>query len=171
MTIPAIKILKQQKSRIDPSFCFKFSCNNRVTFTEITAKKFVAVQRLIMASEKKFSFKARLHSFKYAFRGVFLLFHYEHNAWIHLIAIVCAVMAGIILSLTSLEWVVILFAIGSVLAAEAINTAIEKLADFISPSHQVLIGKAKDLAAAVLILSTCAFIIGGIIFIPKIIHF
>lgn len=132
------------------------------------AKKttFVAVQRLIMASEKKFSFKARLHSFKYAFRGVFLLFHYEHNAWIHLIAIVCAVMAGIILSLTSLEWVVILFAIGSVLAAEA-----EKLADFISPSHQVLIGKAKDLAAAVLILSTCAFIIGGIIFIPKIIHF
>ena len=114
------------------------------------AKKttFVAVQRLIMASEKKFSFKARLHSFKYAFRGVFLLFHYEHNAW-----------------------VVILFAIGSVLAAEAINTAIEKLADFISPSHQVLIGKAKDLAAAVLILSTCAFIIGGIIFIPKIIHF
>ena len=120
---------------------------------------------------KEFSFKARLHSFKYAFRGVFLLFHYEHNAWIHLIAIVCAVMAGIILSLTSLEWVVILFAIGSVLAAEAINTAIEKLADFISPSHQVLIGKAKDLAAAVLILSTCAFIIGGIIFIPKIIHF
>ena len=63
------------------------------------------------------------------------------------------------------------FAIGSVLAAEAINTAIEKLADFISPSHQVLIGKAKDLAAAVLILYTCAFIIGGIIFIPKIIHF
>ena len=102
---------------------------------------------------------------------MFLLFHYEHNAWIHLIAIVCAVTAGIILSLTSLEWVVILFAIGSVLAAEAINTAIEKLADFISPSHQVLIGKAKDLAAAVLILSTCAFIIGGIIFIPKIIHF
>ena len=65
----------------------------------------------------------------------------------------------------------ILFAIGSVLAAEAINTAIEKLADFVSPSHQVLIGKAKDLAAAVLILSICAFIIGGIIFIPKIIHF
>ena len=136
------------------------------------AKKttFVAVQRLIMASEKKFSFKARLHSFKYAFRGVFLLFRYEHNAWIHLIAIVCAVTAGIILSLTSLEWVAILFAIGSVLAAEAINTAIEKLADFVSP---VLIGKVKDLAAAaaVLILSICAFIIGGIIFIPKIIHF
>ena len=137
------------------------------------AKKttFVAVQRLIMASEKKFSFKARLHSFKYAFRGVFLFFRYEHNAWIHLIAIVCAVTAGIILSLTSLEWVAILFAIGSVLAAEAINTAIEKLADFVSPAHQVLIGKAKDLAAAVLILSICAFIIGGIIFIPKIIHF
>lgn len=113
-----------------------------------------------------------MHSFKYAFRGVFLLFRYEHNAWIHLIAIVCAVTAGIILSLTSLEWVAILFAIGSVLAAEAINTAIEKLADFVSPAHQVLIGKAKDLAAAaVLILSICAFIIGGIIFIPKIIHF
>ena len=149
------------------------------------AKKttFVAIQRLIMASEKKFSFKARLHSFKYAFRGVFLLFRYEHNAWIHLIAIVCAVTAGIILSLTSLEWVAILFAIGvgvgmsekndgtGGIAAEAINTAIEKLADFVSPAHQVLIGKAKDLAAAVLILSICAFIIGSIIFIPKIIHF
>ena len=39
-TFTEYPILKQQKSRIDPSFCFKFSCNNRVTFTEITAKKF-----------------------------------------------------------------------------------------------------------------------------------
>ncbi|MFR7822321.1 MAG: diacylglycerol kinase family protein [Odoribacter splanchnicus] len=115
-----------------------------------------------MASEKKFSFKARLHSFKYAFRGVFLLFRYEHNAWIHLIAIVCAVMAGIILSLISLEWVVILFAIGSVCRSR--QTRRLKLADFIS-SHRILIGKAKDLAAAA-VLTVTVFIIGGIIFIP-----
>ena len=37
---------------------------------------------------KEFSFKARLHSFKYAFRGVFLLFRYDHYALIHLIAFV-----------------------------------------------------------------------------------
>ena len=137
------------------------------------AKKttFVAIQRLIMASEKKFSFKARLHSFKYAFRGVFLLFRYEHNAWIHLIAIVCAVTAGIILSLTSLEWVAILFAIGVGVGMSEKNDGTGGIADFLSPAHQVLIGKAKDLAAAVLILSICAFIIGSIIFIPKIIHF
>ncbi len=88
-----------------------------------------------------------------------------------MIAIVCAVMAGIILSLTSLEWVVILFAIGSVLAAEAINTAIEKQPISFPRRIRSLSVKQKDLAAAVLILSTCAFIIGGIIFIPKIIHF
>lgn len=60
------------------------------------------------------------------------------------------------------------FSIGSVLAAEAVNSAIEALADVISPDYNEAIGRAKDMAAgAVLMLAVAAATIGLIIFIPK----
>lgn len=61
------------------------------------------------------------------------------------------------------------FAIGSVLAAEAFNTAIEALCDFASPAYQEAIKHTKDLAAgAVLIVAIAAAVVGLLIFIPKI---
>ena len=54
--------------------------------------------------------------------------------------------------------------------AESFNSAIEALADKISPDKDPLIGKAKDLAAgAVLLFVIVAVAAGLIIFIPKII--
>jgi diacylglycerol kinase len=69
------------------------------------------------------------------------------------------------------EWFAVIFAIGIVIAFEAINSAIENLADFVSPQEHHLIKKVKDLAAAgVLVSAISAAIVGLLIFIPRIIQ-
>lgn len=115
--------------------------------------------------------KARLRSFTYAFQGWKVLLGNEHNARIHLVAASLAIMAGLILNITPGEWVIIVICIGLVLAAEAFNSAIEYLCNFVSPQYHELIKKIKDLSAlAVLFIALAALVSGIIIFLPKIIH-
>ena len=110
-----------------------------------------------------------IRSFRYAGMGIYSLFRYENNARIHLIACILVVIAGISLNISPNEWCIIVILIGLVWSAEAINTAIEKLADVVSPDYHRAIKDVKDLAAAgVLILAVSAVIVGGVIFIPKI---
>ena len=119
-----------------------------------------------------FTWRARAGSFVYAFRGVAALLLREHNAWIHLAAAVLAGAAGWILAIDRLEWCLVVFAIAGVLAAEAFNTAIEGLADAVAPRQDPLIGRAKDIAAAgVLITSAGAAVIGLLIFGPRLLAF
>lgn len=94
----------------------------------------------------------------------------EHNAWIHCFVAVCVVVAGILLGLSEMEWIAVVIVIGAVLAAEAVNSALEAIADFVSPEYSEAIKRTKDLAAgAVLIIAIAAAIVGGIIFFPKLI--
>jgi diacylglycerol kinase len=118
-----------------------------------------------------FSMKARLRSFTYAFQGWKVLLGNEHNARIHLVAALMAVLAGFFLDISSGEWVIIVLCIGLVLAAESFNSAIEYLCNFVSPQYHELIKKIKDLSAlAVLFIALAALISGIIIFLPKIIQ-
>lgn len=115
-----------------------------------------------------FTLRKRLRSFRYAFHGIQLLIRHEHNAWIHYFAAVCVVTAGCLTGLSVMEWIAVIFAIGMVLAAEAVNSSIEALADLVSPDYNEAIKRTKDLAAgAVLILAIAAAIVGLLIFIPK----
>lgn len=117
----------------------------------------------------KFSLRFRLKSFKYAFAGIFMLIKHEHNARIHLIAALTAILAGIILKINCFEWCLIVTVIGFVFFAELVNTGIETLADAVNPEYDENIKKIKDYsAAAVLVAALVAIITGGIIFIPKI---
>lgn len=116
-----------------------------------------------------FTLRKRLRSFKFAGNGIRLLIAHEHNAWIHCFAAVCVTIAGWLIGLSSIEWIAIVFAIAMVLAAEAVNSSIEALADLVSPGYNEAIKCTKDLAAgAVLILAIGAAIVGLIIFVPKI---
>jgi diacylglycerol kinase (ATP) len=109
-----------------------------------------------------------LCSFRHAIRGFSFLLE-ENNAKFHLLVSVIVLSVGFYVKLSPIEWAIILIQIGLVFAAESFNTAIEKLCDFVSPEHQPLIGKVKDLsAAAVLIMSVVAIIVGIIIFLPKV---
>ena len=117
-----------------------------------------------------FTFRKRLRSFGYAFNGIRLLITREHNAWIHCFVAVCVVVAGILLGLSEMEWIAVVIVIGAVLAAVAVNSALEAIADFVSPEYSEAIKRTKDLAAgAVLIMAIAAAIVGGIIFFPKLI--
>ncbi len=120
-------------------------------------------------SAKKFSFKARLLSFKYAFRGLGLLFREEHNSWIYIAVITVVIPLSIIFKLSATEWALICLSIGIVISAEIINTVIERVSDKVSPQYDPVIGKIKDLgAAAVLVTAIVAAAVGLIIFLPKV---
>lgn len=111
----------------------------------------------------------RLNSFKYAFKGISTLFRETPNAIIHLISAIIAVILGFILSISATEWVAICIVIGLVFALEAVNTSLENLSDFACKKEiHPAIKKVKDLAAAgVLLAAIAAFIVGIIIFLPK----
>jgi diacylglycerol kinase (ATP) len=120
---------------------------------------------------KKFSIRKRIKSFKYAFRGLFYLLRKEHNAWIHTAAAIIVVAAGLYFKLRKMEWVLIAIAIGFVFSAEAINSAIERLTNIVSPNYDKKAGHVKDLAAAgVLIAAFTALAIGVVVFLPRIIR-
>lgn len=116
-----------------------------------------------------FTLRKRLKSFKFAFNGIRLLITHEHNAWIHCFAAICVIIAGFAFDISTTEWIAVTFAIGTVLAAEAVNSSIEAIADLVSPEYNEAIKRTKDIAAgAVLILAISAAIVGLIIFVPKI---
>lgn len=108
-------------------------------------------------------------AFACAGRGVFLLSH-GRNGRVQMVTAIIAVMLGTILRLTAIEWVAITFAIFTVLALEAMNSAIEHVVDLASPHYTEFARSAKDLAAgAVLIASVGSLIVGAIVFVPRII--
>ena len=118
-----------------------------------------------------FSFKKRLGSFKYAFRGIVHMFMREQNAWIHALAVIVVTVAGISVQLSKTEWLFVILSIGLVLMAEAFNTAIEQLANAVSETYNEKLKNAKDVAAgAVLLAATTAALIGLLVFIPHIIE-
>lgn len=93
----------------------------------------------------------------------------QHNAWIHLSATVLVVILGFIYQLSNLEWALIVLAIVIVWSAEAMNTALEQLCDYITTEHHPLIEKGKDVAAAAVLISAIgAVLIGVLVFYPHI---
>ena len=115
--------------------------------------------------------RARLRSFRYAFAGVRLLLREEHNARIHATITVLVVVAGIVLRVSPVEWGVLVICIGMVLAAEAFNSAIERVANYLTTERDDRIRDIKDLAAgAVLLCAIAAAIVGLIVFVPHIVY-
>ncbi len=109
----------------------------------------------------------RIKSFGPALKGLFWLFKNEGNAQFDLIVTIVVIIAGFYFKVTIYEWILLCFAIGLVITAEALNTAIEKTIDLLHPQKHEKAGLVKDLAAAgVLIASITAVIIAALIFVP-----
>jgi diacylglycerol kinase (ATP) len=95
----------------------------------------------------------------------------QHNARIHLLATACACSLGLLIGISRLEWCAIVVAIAMVWMAEALNTAFEFLCDVASPGFHPLIQKAKDVAAAAVLLSAVgAVVIGLMVFVPHLLR-
>jgi len=115
-----------------------------------------------------FSPRSRFRSFKYAFRGFRSLLILEHNSKIHLSAAIIVVVLGFIFGIGLSEWALLTLVIGLVFVSELINSSLEEISDAVKPEWNEKIMRAKDYAAAaVLVTAVISVIIGGIIFIPR----
>lgn len=111
-----------------------------------------------------------LRSFGYAWFGLKHAVATQANFRIHLSIAAVAILMGIGLHISTMEWIIVSICVGIVLFAELVNTALEKLADVVNKDHHPEIKLVKDIsAAAVLIIAISAAVIGVIIFLPKII--
>ena len=115
----------------------------------------------------RFSLTDRLRSFGFAFKGLGYVLRTQHNAWIHLVASLVVVGIALFLDVSRMDWCWLVLAMGAVWCAEAFNTALEELANAVDSEPNPMIGRAKDAAAAaVLIAALAAAIIGIIILGP-----
>ncbi len=116
--------------------------------------------------------KRLINSFKYAFTGMATSFKTEQNMKIHILVMILVIIAGIVLKISSLDWIILVIMFGLVISAELFNTAIETVVDMITKEKNEKAKIAKDVAAgAVLVLAIASVIVGLIIFIPKILDF
>jgi len=110
----------------------------------------------------------RLKSVKYAANGFWILITTEKSIIAQIIIGLLVTFIGFLMKLSATEWLFQTFAIGLILVAESLNTAIEKMADFIHPEYNKNIGRIKDISAgAAFFAAIFAIIIGLIIYIPK----
>jgi diacylglycerol kinase len=112
----------------------------------------------------------RIKGIGYAFRGAWLLIRTEISIQIQMVIACLMTGIGFYFEISQTEWILQIFAIALVLGIEGLNTAIEKLSDYVQPEFDEKIGFIKDISAgAVMLVSLAATIIGLIIYIPKII--
>lgn len=109
----------------------------------------------------------RILSFKYAFSGIYQAFIEEPNLKFHFLAGFLVFLAGILLEISSLDWVILIILVGLVIAVELTNTALETIVDSFTIAEHPGAKRAKDISAgAVLVVAITAFIVGLITFIP-----
>lgn len=105
----------------------------------------------------------------YAIKGAWLLLRHEPSIQVQFFLAILVTVAGFYFDITATEWMMQLLAIGLVMAAEGLNTAVENIADFVHADFHVKIGRIKDVAAgAVFFAAVIASIIGFIIYFPYI---
>ena len=113
-------------------------------------------------------FGGRLKSVTYAFNGAVKLITTEHSIMVQFSIAILMTVAGFFMNITATEWLFQTMAIGLVMSVEGLNTAVEKIADFIHPNYHERIGFIKDISAgAVFFAAITAIVIGLIIYVPK----
>jgi diacylglycerol kinase len=112
---------------------------------------------------------AFIASFGCAFSGLRHVLRTQRNARVHAVMALLAIMAGIFLRISAIEFATTFVAISGVFTAEMFNTALEACVDLASPQPHPLAKIAKDVAAgAVLVNAVLAVIIGLCIFGPPV---
>ena len=113
-------------------------------------------------------FTGRLKSIGFAVKGAIKLVTTEHSVLVQSSIAVLMTVAGFYYNITATEWMFQILVFGLVLSIEGLNTAVEKIADFIHPEFHNKIGFIKDIAAgAVLFAALAAIAIGLLIYVPK----
>ena len=113
-----------------------------------------------------------LNSFKSAFRGVKILFHIkniERNLFIQSSIAIFVIFLGFLFGIGHIEWMILVLSIGLVIFAELMNTAVERIMDFVHKDYHEDVRDIKDLAAGAVVFTVIiSLVVGGVIFIPHI---
>jgi diacylglycerol kinase (ATP) len=124
-----------------------------------------------MIQDKRFV-SGRIKSIGFAVKGAYKLVTTEHSVMVQFSLMILMIFAGFYFGISREEWMLQILAFGLVLAIEGLNTAVEKIADFIHPEFHNRIGFIKDIAAgAVLFAAFSAMAVGALIYVPKIFNF
>jgi len=126
---------------------------------------------LQVLKKNKKSFKRFIQSFKYCYDGIRYAFYHEQNIIVMLVMGIIAIILGMVLGISYTERLVVLLLIGLILSLEMLNTAIEATVNLCTKEQKEYAKIAKDCASgAVGIASIFAFILGILIYLPKIIE-
>lgn len=110
-----------------------------------------------------------VRSFSFSIAGLKYAYKYEQSMVVHVMVTTLVIIANILFKVQPIEWLITIIAIGMVLSAELINTAIEAIVDMITLEFHPLAKIAKDCgSAATFILALMAAVIGCVIYIPYI---
>lgn len=111
-----------------------------------------------------------VRSFGYAFEGLGTIVRTQPNFWVHTVLAVAAIGLGVALRLSPAEFALVILTIALVLVTEAVNTTVEAVCDVVSPGYHPLVKRAKDVAAAaVLIAAVSAVAVALLLFAPRLI--
>ncbi len=106
-------------------------------------------------------------AFKYAWRGLVRMVRTKVNIKIQLAIFLLVVFLSVFFGFNTGQLALVLVVSALVLSLEVVNTAVEELADIVSPQYDEKIGSVKDImAAAVMIVSVAASVVGVILFLP-----
>ncbi len=124
-----------------------------------------------MIQDKRFV-SGRIKSIGFAVKGAYKLVTTEHSVMVQFSIMIVMIFAGFYFEISREEWMLQVLTFGLVLAIEGLNTAVEKIADFIHPEFHERIGFIKDIAAgAVLFAAFSAIAVGALIYVPKIFNY
>lgn len=113
--------------------------------------------------------KGRLKSLRFAFRGMLMLIRSEHSIMVQVVIGMLVSILGFIVGISTTEWMLQTMCIGMVLSAEGLNSAVEKLCDFVNPDYDSKIGRIKDISAGgVGFAAVVAVVVGIIIYGPRV---
>lgn len=113
--------------------------------------------------------KRLVRSFRYAARGFWYVFKHEQNVRLHLVASFLVIILMIYFQVTLWQAIILLLVMIMVLILELINTIFERMTDILRPRIHYYVEVIKDImAAAVLVASIGAVIIGILVFAPYI---
>lgn len=113
--------------------------------------------------------KGRIKGSLIAIKGAYKFITTEPSGSVQFILAICIILASFYYKISPTEWMIQSLIIALVLSVEAMNTAIEKLCDFVHKEHHEAIGFIKDIAAGgVMFTAVAALIVEILIFYPKI---
>ncbi|NND76963.1 MAG: diacylglycerol kinase family protein [Flavobacteriales bacterium] len=110
----------------------------------------------------------RIKSFGHAFNGIPYIMK-ERNMWVHLFAAILIICGAFYFQFEKMEWCILILCITLIFALEGLNTAIEYLVDLVSPEHDKLAGKVKDISSAGVLFGAIGVLIIGILLFAR--HF